>query len=84
MQTKVGQLDRNFREITTTHVQTIFIRVAVWAIQKTNCKGFNCKPGKSIKSSLPVLTLGNALSPISGNFLYCPTPGSQKLVYSLL
>ena len=57
MQANVGQLDINFREITTTaYVQTTFGLATVWATQKYHQRRSGGKTGKSLRGLPPALT----------------------------
>lgn len=69
MQTEVGELDINFREITTpTLVRKVLLPSAVWATQKDRQRYSNCNPRYSIRMLPSVLTPSeDALSLISGN-----------------
>lgn len=56
MQTKVGQLVINFREITTTAlVWTIFMTVAMWPLRKINRDIQTANQKKCIRLSVPAL-----------------------------
>lgn len=56
MQTKVGQLVINFREITTTAlVWTIFMTVAMWPLRKINRDIQTANQKKCVRLSVPAL-----------------------------
>ena len=82
MQAEVGQLDVNFREISTTaHVWTIFMTVAMWATKKNHQRHSNCKPGKSIRLPLSALIPSeNASSLTSRNLLDCCLQNSETWI----
>jgi len=57
METKGGEPATNFREITPTPIQTVFLPVAVWTPQEDHQRLSNCKPRDSIRMPPSVLQL---------------------------
>ena len=83
MQAKAGQRDTNFQEITTTaHVWAIFMPVAVWAAQKDCQRHSNSKPGKSVRSLLPVLAPSGGASSLASRNLRLPPSGLRLDLWS--